>query len=39
MRVILSRDKKKAVELLKQHISSTQRNVTAAFQLANGKST
>jgi GntR family carbon starvation induced transcriptional regulator len=38
MRVILSRDKKKAVELLKQHISSTQRNVTAAFQLANGKS-
>lgn len=39
MRVILSRDKKKAVELLKQHISSTQRNVTAAFQSANGKST
>jgi DNA-binding GntR family transcriptional regulator len=38
MRVTLSRDKKKAVELLRQHISSTQRNVTAAFQSANGKS-
>ena len=37
MRSILSRDKKKAVELLKQHISSTQRNVTAAFQSANSK--
>lgn len=39
MRATLSRDKKKAVELLKQHISSTQRNVTAAFQSAHGKST
>jgi GntR family carbon starvation induced transcriptional regulator len=38
MRATLSRDKKKAVELLKQHISSTERNVTAAFQSANGKS-
>lgn len=37
MRVTLSREKKKAVELLKQHIASTQRNVTAAFQAANGK--
>lgn len=37
MRVVLSRDKKKAVELLKLHISSTQLNVTAAFQAANRK--
>lgn len=37
MRVILSRDQKKAIELLKQHITSTQRNVTAAFQAASGK--
>lgn len=38
MRVVLSRDKKKAVALLQQHISSTERNVTAAFLSASGKS-
>jgi DNA-binding GntR family transcriptional regulator len=38
MQATLSRDKKKALELLRLHISSTERNVTAAF-LANGKGT
>jgi DNA-binding GntR family transcriptional regulator len=38
MRVTLSRNKEKALELLRQHISSTERNVTA-FLAANGKGT
>lgn len=37
MRLTLSRDRKKAVGFLEQHISSTERNVTAAFLSTNGK--
>jgi len=37
MRATLSRSKKVALDLLRQHISSTERNVTAAFLAANGK--
>ena len=39
MRATLSRDKKLALNLLRQHISSTERHVTAAFLASSGKST
>jgi DNA-binding GntR family transcriptional regulator len=37
MRVTLSRDKKRAMDLLKQHISSTQHNVIAALRASGSK--
>jgi DNA-binding GntR family transcriptional regulator len=39
MRATLSRDKKLALNLLRQHISSTERHVTAAFLASSGKNT